>query len=579
MKGGMEGMEDHRRCGDYRSYMDRIVVDESLHSRIMSRIARSAQAQGTERAAEQTRPAERAEQALPASALQESLELQTSRAPKAEPVEREAPVPRIPLTRKTSARRFLSLRRFGVILACAAAIALAIRIVPQLVNPPQIAVPPIALVFNRVEGDTAPMEGDVSLSNRYIPGYFTQKLSEDDVAALFGDAWPRLSEDYRMSAEAGFSGEGELERVSVTCELRATGRVVSIVMAQGAVPMDVLYPEEAESTDVNGTAVTAGFWESPSDGRPTLHYASFILGETGYYIEGAGDEAARDEITAFVATIIGSGAADLGRITPDYIPEWREDDVTLAEALSDPDFGAYVPDGPPEGFVFESGRRILNQRQDYLRITWSSGLKHVTWTVRRMDQSDTARVVDVAAPETYDLSLYPIPRAESVPAGLREIVDNPIVKAEDLTTDFIRARSYTVDDAGDDNTGYRMRFSVLYGDVLVELNAKGVTQEAVGEMFEGLGEARTSIRVALSNRPMKEHPGESGAVPSQYQIRRRALEPFPLPGSLTEREWIMTIGGFDHVKAAIKSLYGDGHCRIHIVRRLEHQFRRRTDQL
>lgn len=52
MKGGNEGMKDHRRCGYYRSYMDRIVVDESLHSRMMSRIARSLEAQGTERAAE-----------------------------------------------------------------------------------------------------------------------------------------------------------------------------------------------------------------------------------------------------------------------------------------------------------------------------------------------------------------------------------------------------------------------------------------------------------------------------------------------------------------------------------------------
>ncbi len=96
--------------------------------------------------------------------------------------------------------------------------------------------------------------------------------------------------------------------------------------------------------------------------------------------------------------------------------------MTLAEALNDPDFGAYVPDGSPEGFVFESGRRILNQRQDYLRITWSSGLKYVTWTVRRMEQDDAARIVDVAARETYDLSLYPIPRAESVPRELKEIV-------------------------------------------------------------------------------------------------------------------------------------------------------------
>ncbi|HHX27566.1 MAG TPA: hypothetical protein GX716_01010 [Firmicutes bacterium] len=38
-------------------------------------------------------------------------------------------------------------------------------------------------------------------------------------------------------------------------------------------------------------------------------------------------------------------AADLGRVTPACILAWREDDVTLAEALNDPDFGEHVPVG------------------------------------------------------------------------------------------------------------------------------------------------------------------------------------------------------------------------------------------
>jgi hypothetical protein len=457
---------DRKGCVDYRTYMDRIVVDEDLHRKIMSRIAQSVETQRDRRATEQSSQA----QARGAKGLAE----QTSS------------TPRTLVSRNPETRRVLSVGPLGLVLACAAIIALAIRVVPQLVNPPRTAVPPIALVFNRVEGDTSPLQGDVSPAKRYIRGYFTQELSKDEVASLFGDAWLRLDEDYRVSAEAGFSGEGKLLQVTATCERRATGRVVSIVLANGAVPMDVRYPDGAMSTDVRGISVTAGFWESPSDRRPMLHYAAFVLGETGYYIEGAGDESVRDEITVFVAWIIGSGAADLSKVSPDYIPEWREDDVTLAEAEKDPDFGAYVPGASPEGFAFESGRRVFNQRQDYLWITWSSGLKYVTWTVERMKQDDTARVVDVAAPETYDLSLYPIPRAESVPVELRSIVDNPIVRAEDLTIDFIRARSYTVDDAGDDNTGYRMRFSVLYGDVLVELSAKGVTPETVWALFEGL---------------------------------------------------------------------------------------------
>lgn len=163
--------------------------------------------------------------------------------------------------------------------------------------------------------------------------------------------------------------------------------------------------------------------------------------------------------------------------------------MTLAEAQVDPDFGAYVPNSVPAGFAFESSRRTLNQNRDELRITWSSDMKYLEWAVTRLKEEDKARIVDINAPETYDVALYPIPRAGSVPEELREIVNNPIFRAEDLTMETIRARAYTANEAGDDNTGYRMDFSVLYGDIVVELNVKGVQPEEILEMFKGLKNA------------------------------------------------------------------------------------------
>ncbi len=67
MKGGREGMEDmedREGRADYRSYLDRIVVDEDLHSRIMSRIAQSSEVREAEWAAEQTAQAQRDEWAV-----------------------------------------------------------------------------------------------------------------------------------------------------------------------------------------------------------------------------------------------------------------------------------------------------------------------------------------------------------------------------------------------------------------------------------------------------------------------------------------------------------------------------------
>jgi hypothetical protein len=405
---------------DYRRYMDRVSVDEDLHRGIMSRMVHK------------------------------------------------------PM------KKFCGVRRCVAVLASVVVIAVGIWVVPRLPCFSHATNSYIALVFNRTE------EGALlDLAKRYIPGYFKQELSQEDTASLFGDAWRLLNKDYEVIADAGFSGQGVLEEVFVTFKKRRAGKVIKIHMiADEPVLLDYLYPDHAELSDVNGTVVMAGFWKSSSTIESTHYYAAFVLDGTGYYVESVGDETAKEDLTAIVGMIIESGGQNLSRIKPDSIPNWREDVLTLTEAKDDPDFGMYAPNGSPDDLTLESARRVLNQRQNQLCITWSSGMRYLRWTIRPLEEQDIARVVDVDVPETYDLGLYPIPRAESVPTELRAIVDNPIVKAEELTMEFVRARSYTVNDAGDDNTGYRMNFGVLYGDILVELRGKGVNPETIYDMLE-----------------------------------------------------------------------------------------------
>lgn len=177
-----------------------------------------------------------------------------------------------------------------------------------------------------------------------------------------------------------------------------------------------------------------------------------------------------------------NGVADLGKkITPGFIPA----KLTLSQAQGDPDFGAYVPQHMP-GFNFESAWRIVNQQRDGLRLNYVKGMRYLTLTISRKTTDDEARIVDLSKPETYDLALYPIPRAESLPNELREIVNNPVFKAEDLSLKAVKTRAYTVNDAGDDNTGYRMNFSVLYGDVVVELNVKGGQPEDIFNILRAI---------------------------------------------------------------------------------------------
>ena len=85
----------------------------------------------------------------------------------------------------------------------------------------------------------------------------------------------------------------------------------------------------------------------------------------------------------------------------------------------------------------------------------------------------------------YDLALYPIPRASSVPKELRQIVDNPIFYAEELTQDAVWARAYKTGETGDSD-GWRMTFSVIYGDTVVEIRGKGVNPEWIYQQLVDL---------------------------------------------------------------------------------------------
>ena len=100
-------------------------------------------------------------------------------------------------------------------------------------------------------------------------------------------------------------------------------------------------------------------------------------------------------------------------------------------------------------------------------------------------EEDEGRLTSVADTENYDLSLYPIPRASSVPDDLREIVDNPIFSADELTMDAVWARAYTTDESGDSN-GWRMAFSVRYGDTIVEVRTKCIDPEWVYHQLKNL---------------------------------------------------------------------------------------------
>lgn len=153
-------------------------------------------------------------------------------------------------------------------------------------------------------------------------------------------------------------------------------------------------------------------------------------------------------------------------------PRDTAETLTAAEARSDAAFGAYLCH-KPAGFDEQEFLRTSEQ----LRASYRRGYEYVDWSVRAFGEADRERLVtDVAETEKYDVSLYTIPYADSVPAELRSVFYDPIFRVEDLTLELVRARAYRVDEQGDSD-GWRASFSVRCGDVLVRVSAKGVSPD------------------------------------------------------------------------------------------------------
>jgi hypothetical protein len=88
-----------------------------------------------------------------------------------------------------------------------------------------------------------------------------------------------------------------------------------------------------------------------------------------------------------------------------------------------------------------------------------------------------SRIVDIAKEETYNVHLYEIPYASSVPDEIRLMFNSPIFREEDMSLEVVRARMKSVSDAGDTDTP-RGDFSVLYDEgILVAFDGRGSAEE------------------------------------------------------------------------------------------------------
>jgi len=412
----------------YKKYMDEINVDPSLHEKIMNRIT----------------------------------------------------------TKTAPQKRNRHIYRFAGIAACMALLLFGVWAVPNLFNG-ETADPNFvlhALTFNEVESSMS--------AGRITPdGYFDYDLTDEQLNAVF----PNLG--LSLSASAHYRDDGTLWFV-VASEYEWDGARRSFTWTtihlgnEGILPdSTLLFPKDNPIvSDVHSVSVTAFVYGVNNE----YFRADFVLNGVAYRVEtsdisvvntGVGKRDGMERLTELVNKIIVNGSADLTVLANPVIPELRNDRLTLAEAQLEAEFGAFLPQNIPTGFIFESASRIVDTRNNILFVSWSNGLDFISWRVRTPLESDLLNIVSTHDRAKYDVSLYTIPWFGSVPMEYHNYFQSPVFLADEFTLDVITARTRLVENGrmGTASRWETTQFGVLFGDVLVEVSMTGVSPEEIWEMM------------------------------------------------------------------------------------------------
>lgn len=335
--------------------------------------------------------------------------------------------------------------------------------------------------YNEMETDSM-----ADAERRYIPGYFRETLDQKELDAVQPGMW---LEWMTFSGEAGFDGEGNLLEVILWVTTSQPDTTATVTLSTDGITPCFLLPEDAVPSMCSGVEYHLGRWVDPSGGVSLLAESQLygIWFTFSLHTTAAAETQARADFEDILEcfTCYERGRPNLSAVTAAEIPTWQDKNLPQTEALVDPDFGAWFLPTAPSGFAEESIRRYQDQNTNALWGLWTREYDQLRWEVRYLTTEDADNLVAISEPETYDLSRYPIPRAESVPEQLRDIVDRPIFNAEELTWEVLSTRADTAADTGDSD-GIRMNFGVRYGNIIVEIQSKGVDAQWIYEQLMAL---------------------------------------------------------------------------------------------
>ncbi len=311
-------------------------------------------------------------------------------------------------------------------------------------------------------------------------GHFWEDINEEKMKKVL----PIISDKYETKGAVHYTSK---DNVAEVYELQCYGRVenlygddgykedtVAIYISKGEISECEVFEGKKELSDVDGIKVLANVFDPKNESKILIYNAEFTIDDTNYKLSYHGKKEKQDLFASLIVDVIQGGKPDFAIFDNPVIPELKDEELTLEEAKKDKDYGAFVITAP-ENFNLEIANRKINQTSNYLILDFTNGdYDYLNVFIEKVDVYDDDiqnRIVNISEYKEYDLSLYSIPLYDSVPEELRDIVSMPIFREENLTLDVIKKREKNIE-----NT-VKITFSVLYGDILVEIHSSGISAE------------------------------------------------------------------------------------------------------
>ena len=292
---------------------------------------------------------------------------------------------------------------------------------------------------------------------------------------------------YTISGQARYDGSGHLWQVMIFGNLDDS-HSFELRLAPGQLPPTCVVEDGAAVTEVFGVEVSA--WERYYDRNGDqenehVYTSAFLVEDIGIRFRSISQE------DSLLSSLFIRWAA-VGNLTLDHllingdIPAWREERFTsLIEAREESNFAPYLPQADFSGYGEFTGHLSYQEgNYNHLFVRWSWGLDDVYIMVCLPEGEPPYHdePVDVSVPESYDVRMYDIPWASSVPDAYRLSFSMPTFRAEDMSLAVVEARGYTPNERGDTNS-LRINFQVLHENgTLVQYSSEGLSAQQVWEL-------------------------------------------------------------------------------------------------